>query len=405
MLKIKRSSIIVVDHPSQLLLACNLSTFLSNEYGYRSKLLIFKHEYWKYFHIGKYKKFFSKIYWFDRCWYPPPHMNIFKQLVSSILLLPQLFYIKIKLISIGVKKRDIIFGLSNCTFLEDLVISTFRDSKKIAMMFSLDYNFWLNRPNSDKFGTNLSIEITQLIRYLFGLPKTLFLYNKKVSKLGDGDYYFGYEDKINKIFDALLLIYDGHKITNKNLQDKNVYTATFPHLINMNFSESTKKKIIFLGSDFLIGNNADQKVFIYEINQYLDYLRRLYSSKYILVYKPHPRETLESTLLNLKGFVKINDKRPAEIFFIENKKNIKSVFSVVSTAILSSYSIGIDGYLFLNLFPFDEVRSSIYNKLFSNLPRSCFIDNLEAPPKPVIKKNGSNIPSFSESLHKLLKNI
>lgn len=399
MSKSKYKSWIVIDHPAQFLLACNLSIFLNKKYGSKSELLISKHDYWKNFDLTRYKHLFSRIFWFYRFDFAPPGMNIIKQIIVSLLLVPQLLILNMRLRMLKIKKEDLVFGLSNGTFFENVIISNYCVLRKIAIVSYQDYNYWLKKPKSKKFRTNIAIIITQFINSIFNMHKITFLYRKNTKTLGDGDYYVGYAEKINKVFDILILTIGGFIDFKKTFPfDKNIFLAKYPNLLQRYSREKIKKKIIFLGENYIQGIKIDRDIFTRESNKYLNYLREQYAEKYTLIYKPHPNETNETDYLDLAGFEIINDKRPAEIYFTENIKNIKAVFSTVSSAVMRSNYLGIDSYLFFKLLPFDKVRFSTYDTLFATLPEECFILNLKESPKKIVNYKSSSVMDFEKVL-------
>lgn len=401
--KAKYKSWIVIDHPAQFLVAFNLSIFLAKEYGYRGKLLIFKHDYWRNFDLSRYKHYFSGIFWFDRLDFPPPGMNVIKQIVTSLLLVPQLLVLNLRLHLLKIRKDDLVFGLSNGTFFENMIISNFPALKKIAIMGYQDYNYLLRRPNRKIFRTNIAIKITMFINSVFNMHETVFLYRRNTKVFGDGDYFLGYKEKLSMIFDAVILIFGRYRGFLKNsFKDKNVFSVRYPILSTRSSKKKTEKKIVFLGENYLTGVKMDTNLFAQETNKYLDYLRERYAKKYRLIYKPHPNETNETDYLDLTGFEIINDKRPAEIYFTENIKNIKAVFSTVSSAVTRSYYLGIDSYLFLKLLPFDKVRSSTYDTLFATLPHECFIINLKQPPNKTPNDKRHHSTGFDLTLREII---
>lgn len=403
MSKHKSKSWIIIDHPVQFLLACNLSILLKNEYDQKSVLLISKHEYWKHFNLDEYKQYFSEVHWFDRLDFPPPGMNFLKQIVVSFLLFPQLLVLKARLSNLKINEDDLIFGLSNGTFLENIITSNYCKLKKIAIIGYQDYEYWLKKPSRTKFRMNFAIKITQFINSIFKMHKTVFLYRKNTKTLGDGDYYVGYAEKINRIFDTLILTVGDFMDFKKTFSlDKNTFLTKYPKLLQRYSSKKNKKKIIFLGENYIQGVKIDRDIFTRKTNEFLNYLREQYAEKYTLIYKPHPNETNEIDYLDLVGFEIIKDKRPAEIYFTENIKNIKAVFSTVSSAIMRSYCLGIDSYLFLKLLPFDKVRFSTYNTLFMTLPNESYILNLKTSPKRMANYKSTSATSFEKVIEHVI---
>lgn len=141
-------------------------------------------------------------------------------------------------------------------------------------------------------------------------------------------------------------------------------------------SEQKKDIVIFLGANFrdLPGTDFDEVIRL--SNECLDYIRKVCKGC-ILYYKPHPAETDEFKLLNLKDFNFVTERTIAELFFIENIQRIKAVFSTCSGASVTAHRFGLNSYIFVNMFyPF--MRPDIakgYLAYFENLPTSAYIDS------------------------------
>ena len=162
-----------------------------------------------------------------------------------------------------------------------------------------------------------------------------------------------------------------------------------------------RKTVVFLGANFRDLPGADFNKIMRISDLCLDYVRRECKG-YDLYYKPHPAETDEADFLNLFGF-KITSKVVSELFFIQNAKKIKYIFSVCSTGNILAYKMGFNSYTFTNMAikVFDEKTAQGYKEFFKEMPPECFIDSFNAP----LKENRirfSSDKTFEENIKNIL---
>lgn len=163
----------------------------------------------------------------------------------------------------------------------------------------------------------------------------------------------------------------------------NIRKISIPlNLISEDFDTegAERRMVIFLGANFRDLPRTDLQEAFRLTNQCLDYIRRECKGC-DFYYKPHPAETDEANFLNLSGF-KIEKKVIAELFYANNAKRIKCVFSVCSGGNKMAYAMGFNSYLFLNLFngAIDPKAIQGYREVaFANLPEECFINDLSRP--------------------------
>jgi hypothetical protein len=139
--------------------------------------------------------------------------------------------------------------------------------------------------------------------------------------------------------------------------------------------------VIVAGTDFNnFPSRLDSRRFIDIQNQMLNYIRKE-CPNYKLYYRPHPSETDESSRLNLDGFEVMDNKDIIEVFLWKNAHKIKYFFSPCSFASSSAHFLGINSYVFIDIFRsfFGEDLYSFYMNYFNGMPDNFFIKNLDNP--------------------------
>jgi len=406
MLSNKKNFWIILDHPKQFLMALYLSIHFKKKHKGKINLLISKHEYWKYFDISKYEKHFDTIDWFKRLDYPPPMMNKIKQFVAVLLLIPQLFFLKLRLKLIPFGNKDVIIGLSLCQFLENMVLSINPSLKSISLLSLSEFHYYENKPDSKKFVSGFSSKVSYWIMKKFGLHETIFSHRKKLKKLGDGDYYLSYKKGLKEIYSGLILTVakTGEKLSRKprsNIMYKNVYISDYPVIRFDESKKYDKKEIIFMGQPLLSLGKRSKKKYLEKLNDCLLYLSRIYGNKYKLIYKIHPRENYNEAIINYGNFTIEKKRIPAEIYFMENRKIIEAVFSVSSSTFQSALNAGLKSYLFAKVFPHDKNSIEVLYKACGEIPENSFIKNLKSKPKDLTfagKYNNDNFLKYVDIL-------
>lgn len=164
-----------------------------------------------------------------------------------------------------------------------------------------------------------------------------------------------------------------------NRQCHNYEHVDFPYDWEYQGTRESRQKVIFLGNDFRNMPYTDIAEYARLTNLCLEYVRH-HCEGLKLYYKPHPAETDEFKLIDLRGFTLIQERNNAEIFLYQNRDHIKYVFSASSWGSAAAFSFGISSYVFLESFRacIGDISTDFYRKLyFSELPGSFFIDSLE----------------------------
>lgn len=405
-----RKTWIVVDHPQQLAIAIYVSRSIKQILGYKSNLVISKHAYWKKLNVDKYRKEFAKIREFERLDYPPPTLSNLYQFALSGLLFFKLFALKAFVLNLKIQKNDLIIGLSTQQFLENMMISSYSETPNIEIVPSYVYKNYTKGLNSRKYHYSLGSLLVKYIQKLFGMNEVFCKYKKGVGNRNDGYPLQRYKKPLTEVYDKVMIMENRsddigvHRISN-------VIFTRYPLDFDLfRQGKRSKKKVVFLGEDYLNLNNIldrkgieRRKVFI---NKCLGYIRKNFGLKYDLYYKPHPNETTELSQLDARGFVVYKGAESAELFFIENRPNINSVFSVISTASRSALSAGIPSYVFYKMSPDRKIFSKEWDELLGKIPDSVLIKSFKNKPKNIVfdkQTRGSSI--FRRQLSSCIKNI
>lgn len=178
-----------------------------------------------------------------------------------------------------------------------------------------------------------------------------------------------------------------------NKKKDNIFMVTTPYyLLYESRGEDKGDAVIFWGADFRnFPESTDRKEFVKRTNLCLDYVRRVCAGCH-LYYKPHPAETDEFKFLNLESFEMVNDSSIGEVFLWKNIKKIKYNFSVCSGISFSAYNMGLNSYVFSELFNdiFNEAQVKFFREHLGVMPPSAFISDLNQnlqDNKPVLKKD------------------
>lgn len=381
---------IILDHPKQFLIALYLTTHIKKKHGGKVNLLISKHEYWKYFDIKKYKNNFGSITWFGRLDYPPPMMNKIKQFLASLLLVPRLFFLKLKSKTINFHKQDVIIGLSLCQFLENMILSNNPYLKSISILPLSEYFYYENKPDPKNFVLGFSSKFSGWIIKVFGMYETIYSHRKGRKKLGDGDYFLAFRKSLKDIYSGIILTVTKVDRNMSKLQsdakNNNIFVSEYPDIEFGKIDIEKKKKIVFMGQPLLLLGNRDKKSYLNKLNQCLNYLYKVYGKKYELIYKTHPRENIDDSLLDLKQYRIEKKRQPAEIYFMENKENIEAVFSVSSSTSRSALNAGIKSYLFAKLFQHDKNFIKDLYMACGEILDNSFITSFKLKPKDLFLK-------------------
>jgi hypothetical protein len=373
---------IIVDHPQQLVTAICVSRNCRKEYGVKGNLVVSRHAYWHGINIDEYKKEFNRIRSFERLDYPPPALSLFTQLAVSILLITKLVKMSIFVKNLNIGTQDIIIGLSTQQFLENKILSYYPKNKRIGVVSSHTYEYSRMKIHWKNYKYSLGSFLVRYLQYVFGMKAVVCKYRKRHGPFMDGDTIQRYEEPLSKIYDYLFVMRNPYeKVSNLNKLKSNIIFTRYP--LSYNFGHVRKlprKKIVYLGEDFFSSNNIDHKTNIVLVNRCLDFLRRNYNKNFDLIYKPHPRWNKELKVLNLKGYKVYKGHDPAELYFLKNRVNIYTTFSVTSTAARSAINAGLQSYLFSKLFPFKKSSLRDWGLLMGKIPKNSYIMSLKQRP-------------------------
>ncbi|PJE51060.1 MAG: hypothetical protein COV29_02185 [Candidatus Yanofskybacteria bacterium CG10_big_fil_rev_8_21_14_0_10_36_16] len=171
-----------------------------------------------------------------------------------------------------------------------------------------------------------------------------------------------------------------------NTDKKNIFNISIPYYLLQQFGDDLQKKqqskdlVMFWGVTFknLPSIYSGEEEIIKKTNLCLDYIRKQYPG-YKLVYKAHPHETDEASLLDLRGFNVLKEKTVAEFVIMKNYDRIKHIFSTASSASMTAHKMGIDAHIFLPVIESAytiEKRKGLW-RYFEGMPKEFFISDLK----------------------------
>ena len=194
------------------------------------------------------------------------------------------------------------------------------------------------------------------------------------------------------------------KLKRLNAAKNNIAVFETPYHVFNNFDlgKNEKKMVIFMGMDFHnLPSSLNKNSFIDIENKCLDYVRKECAG-YDLYYKPHPAEKDERDYLNLTSFKFIEDPSISEFFLVKNISKIQYVFSPFSWISVSAYAMGLNSYVFSNLFKtaMNEAQVGFYGDYFKEMPPQFFINSFDQK----LTENKS-VPGRDELFEKEIRDI
>jgi hypothetical protein len=287
---------------------------------------------------------------------------------------------------LGIGKHDCIIGLSACQMLEDVVISTFPQSKIIGIFQQAAVTEEKRCTKLVRVGKcryTIGGLFYNLFRPLLGLRKISDLLLKGIDIIVDGAYFRVYKDGYAKEYDKILVMLNiTSPLPIKNSDEGSLKYTYFPYF-QRKAKVKKRKKVVFFGMPFIKRMCIDKLFYIRKMNQYLDFLRKTYSKRYKLEYRPHPQDLDDFKLLDLTDFILPEEKTIAELYFFEEAPRIKAVFSVCSTASRSALNFRINSYVYPNLFPIRADSRTGYSDLFGDIPKNSYLDGLTNSPRTI----------------------
>lgn len=178
-----------------------------------------------------------------------------------------------------------------------------------------------------------------------------------------------------------------------------VQKINFPYFLKQQINDVpvSERIVVFFGANFLgdaLPRGWDGGLFIKRNNQILSYIRKHFPGR-CLVYQPHPNETTEYKLFDLRDFV-VGEKTVAELFLYDKAGLIEYVFSACSGASISAFAMGFNAAIFLDTLQGIITEWDIlgYKSYFAGLPESFFIKSFDQPVftrPPILKETDQTL--------------
>jgi len=421
----------VLDHPMELATALTMASYWGRE-KFALNLLISRHPYWRKVDMNLYQDQFDEIIFLDRPEYVPNPIpnpgkilgilrqrkklaqlegqsaniaisrSLLRPLLMSLLyplhilgMILMILRVKKRIAQLGIQHNDIIIGFSITTYVENIVLSMCPKNLKFAVMIEETYQR-CTRPINKKTHKNC-LEgwlANWLVEPVAGLHRTYCVKDR----LRPESYYWWirYRESLSEIYDKVVVLGDF-----PNQIGDNIITMPFPYVlayekVTDNQLNEKPQKVVFFGSDFmLLAGTIAPEIYAQNLNACLSFLREKYGPTCKLVYRPHPRESIERRLLDLDQFEIEHDGMLAELYFCKNLENIDAVFSVESTSSGSAFHFFINAYSFLDVFPYGERIKSNFKRVTGNVPDDFYINDLSATPNRYV-----NVEDINEAMKK-----
>lgn len=323
--KNKSAKVFVCHHPALLFLYKNLSKIIKKYSDARIILIKVNHPYFFKFNFEPYKKNFDNVFELDFVHYK---RNVIKSYFEIINFIKRIKLIK-KYLNDNFSKTDLF--LDNTAWLPvNLILSNLRDVSSVT-------RFVFREQNKD------GLKVNKIKTFILNLY-TVFLkrYEIKVVDTDNGKFFnLFYNDKIPGE-----IIRFGPKNEIESSQIKSLIFPFFSDTIH-----NSQKSIIIV-----FGDAKAYQDFPECFDNYEDYLKKttqffkVLCQKYPncdLYYKPHPSDCGKVMKgVDAKKYNILGDTLNSETIFDAKYQNIKAVYTLFSTSVISSSFIGIPSYTF-----------------------------------------------------------
>lgn len=371
---------LLIDHPMNIITAVGLAFYLQEKF--EVNLLISMHPYWEGIDLEMLKRYFKQIYTF-------PNVGFSKHILREV---KKIYQTKKRIKEIGIVVDDTFVVLSCGSFLENIVLSTFPENRRLSINPDFVYNFFTDKSGDLQYRENAISKIWNLtILPLFGLLPMSYYEHVSEKKLYDVDYKVGREKIFNKCFSV-------KNIASSCLEENEIYDLSI-YVKNkiVTHDVSGEKKIIF----FLGDSEVPDKYRIEFTNRCLRYIEKFFPN-YSYVYKPHPNDSGEAESVDLGKFMVYSKKGVSQLFFLENLEKIHRCFTIGSTAVKFGINFGIHSYLFLDLYKnFSKDYYEVLKSQACDIDDGAFIKTFDSP--PVEYKIDVDLQKVSNHLVKILK--
>ena len=416
---------IALDHSNRLATALAIVSHWGRE-RFIFNLLISRHPYWRTVEINLYKHQFDEIHILDRPYYIPnpisklvtviklqrqrkriaqlkyqsPNIVIGRAIVYCLyrlLLYPvhvfltilKILRVKRRIAQLKIQPVDIIIGLQGLSYLENVMLSMHPKNLKIGIMPIEEYEQSIRPVDTNIYKNTLEGWVAnRIIAPITGLHRTYCMRERLHPEL---TWWIRFQSSLLDIYGKVVVL--GNPPT--QIGD-NIFTMPFPYVLPLkkaggNRSNKKPKKVVFFGQAFLVtGYLVPPEVYAKNMNAFLAFVREKYGSTYKLVYRPHPLEKSETSLLDLEQFEIEKDEMLAELYLYRNVESIHAVFSVESISSRSAYYFFINAYSFLNISPYDEGMKNYFRLEMGNIPDDFYINDLTKMPNSYIKTEDMN---------------
>jgi hypothetical protein len=306
-------------------------------------------------------------------------------------------------------ERDALVVIASALGIGNAAVSAHRDVFKIMRASQKSYED-LKRPidrGRYRFTTSGWLQ-NRVVNPLNRVERTLNL-KPRFNPGGDGVRIGRLQKEPEEIYDVIIVDSETGELPGQ--ASRAVIAARPASLGELSWLRSTdensapisRRRVVFFGTPFVLVKNLDADIYVQHLDRCFAFLRRHYGEKCELIYRPHPAETTETSLLDLQGFVVENDREAAELYFLRHFREIEAVYSVSSSVSRVALHNGLNAYALWPYFPFSEVAANFFTKVMGNVPQEFLIRDLNQPPvRYAESRQVSGVPSFGDALNHAL---
>ena len=275
---------------------------------------------------------------------------------------------------LGIAAHDLIVAFAGITRLANAVISACPSAGKLLCVTERKLVELREAADRRKFRwTTPGWLQNRLVEPLVGLHRTRIL-KRRDGRGGDGARLVRFVRSPDELFDACLALKNSTGAPDVSMPaagHSSIFFGRFPNLRELttpapsrNGRHAAPRSIVFFGTPFLLVRNLPVAVYTAQLARCLDAICRWYPD-HVKIYRPHPAETTESTLLDLPscGFHCVSDGLAAELYLLENLAEINAVFSVGSTVSRTAFHLGLNAYALWRLFPYQPAQRVFFAEL------------------------------------------
>ncbi len=373
---------LVITRPNTLPTALVAAGALADRFPGGCRLIFENSSWWEHVRWDEYRAKFAAVHSFERIracrgWFDARRLH--RQFAARLQALRALPFDR---------EKDVLLCLAGVTQLANAVASAYRPARRLLCLPRLAHDNLVRPPNRWQYRfTTASWVQNRVVEPLLGLERTLH-FKPRFNRGGDGVRHVRLQKAPEAAYDAVVVMSNTGQERPPGAVSR-TFPARFPDLSELDFpapgeagpDAPGRRRVVFFGTPFLLVKNLDPAGYAERLDQCLDFLHRAYP-ECALIYRPHPAETRETTVLRLEGAEIETDGEVAELYFLRNFRRLAAVFSVSSTVSRVALNFGLNAYCLWRCFPFAETQQRFFEGVMGDVPPEFDVRDLSAPPQP-----------------------